>query len=509
MSTKRLGSSTAAFRVISGSAASWVRIAITVVTQVALVPVYLSSWGAEVYGAWLLMQATWAMILVFDSGHQDFVGFECLRLGPANKSSIIRVVLSAAPVALTIAVINVVIAWGIAHSETVALHTGLGGMLFEQWGASLMLQSVVWLTTGSLTALIVRAITPFGYFPLTSWWSTGYAFATAVMPGVAVYMGADLWGASIALAITAATYQLAFIVRLVVIVRDEDLLNGKPDFALGRRQAVNSLWLVFKNLAENFRQQGVRLVLSPLAGVSQMATFSTIRTGANFALQGLNTVAGPVMPELMRFLAARDQNRTESAFAVVWLVLCAGLSPAVLIVQCVAPTIFPAWTQGKIEYDPVLFAILSLGVLVYALAIPALAVLQGNNLVRQQLLVSVLAAVTTVVGMIVLVPVYGIRGAAMALLLAEVACLGTTLYIAATWLGRNSMHWPFRAFFSATVSVLVAAIGMAAIAKFPNINIYILAVSLIAELAALIIYWNRLPAMARERGASLLSRFIP
>jgi len=509
MSSKRLASSSTALRVISGSAASWARIAITVVIQVTLVPIYLSSWGADVYGAWLLMQATWALIMVVDSGHQDYVGYECLRLGPANRSSIMTVAVSAVPIALMIAVANVVIAFSIAHSYTVAKYIGLGGLLFEQWGASLVLLSIVWLTTGAIIALIVRAITPFGYYSLASWWGTGYAFVTAVVPGVAVIRGADLWEASIALAVTGTIYQLAFLVRIGVIIREEFILDVKPDFALGYKQAVHSLWLTFRNLAENFRQQGVRLILSPLSGVSQMATFSTMRTGANFALQGLNTVAGPVLPELMRFLATRDQPRTESAFAVVWLVLCAALSPAVLVVQCVAPAIFPAWTHGKIDYDPVLFAILSLGVLVYALSIPAIAVLQGNNLLRPQLFVSVLAAATTTIGMIVLVPIAGIRGAAMALLLAEAVSLSTTLYIAATWLGRNSMHWPFRAFITATASVLIAAIGMAAIAKFPELNMYLLAVSLIAELAVLVIYWNKLPVMARDRGARLLSRLLP
>ncbi|MBC7620509.1 MAG: polysaccharide biosynthesis C-terminal domain-containing protein [Candidatus Saccharibacteria bacterium] len=509
MSSKRLSRGTTASRVVSGSASAWVRIVITVVTQVALVPIYLSSWGADVYGAWLLVQATWTLILAVDSGHQDYVSGECLRLGPTNKSSIITVAVSAAPIALMIAVVNVVIAWVIAHSATVEASIGLGGLLHEQWGASLVLQSIVWLTTGSITALIVRAITPFGYYPLTSWWSAGYAFATAFIPGVAVYMGANLWEASIALATTATIYQLAFLVRLVMVVRDEDLFEGKPDFALGCKQVVHSLWLMFRNLAENFRQQGVRLVLSPLAGVSHMAAFSTMRTGANFASQGLNTVTGPILPELMRFLAARDQLRTESAFAVVWLVLCAALSPGVLVVQCLAPTIFRAWTHGKIEYDPLLFATLSLGVLINALAIPALAVLQGNNLLRPQLFISVIAAVITITGMIMLVPVTGILGAALALLMAEMVCLGTALYIAATWLNRNSMRWPFRAFVTATTSVVVAAMGMAAIAIFPEVNMYLLSVSLLAELAVLVIYWRELPAIARDHGTKLLRRFTP
>jgi O-antigen/teichoic acid export membrane protein len=279
--------------------------------------------------------------------------------------------------------------------------------------------------------------------------------------------------------------------------------------ALGVKQAVKSLWLTAKGLSEMFRQQGIRMVLAPLSGVDQMAAFSTMRTGANFALQGLNTIAGPVMPELMRFLTARDQPRMESTFAVVWLVLCSALSPGVLIIQSVAPIVFPIWTHGKIAFDPILFAMLSLAVLVYALSIPALAVLQGNNLLRAQLMTSLLAATTTVYGMILLVPLAGIRGAALALLLGEGASLLASLCVALIWLHRNGMAWPILAFGAAATSTLLAGVGMAAMALIPSSNVVTLPLSLLIEALVLIVYWRYLPSIARARATSLASRFLP
>ena len=98
-------------RILSGSAAAWARIFVTIVSQIALVPLYLSSWDAPTFGAWLLLQAVWGVITMMDIGHQDYVGYECLRFGADKKSAIASLIASALPVALTIAVMDFLLIW--------------------------------------------------------------------------------------------------------------------------------------------------------------------------------------------------------------------------------------------------------------------------------------------------------------------------------------------------------------------------------------------------------------
>ena len=284
---------------------------------------------------------------------------------------------------------------------------------------------------------------------------------------------------------------------------------ARPLLKLGIMNGGKSLWLTLKGLAEVGRQQGVRILLAPLAGISDMAAFSTMRTGANFALQGLNTVTGPIMPELMRFIVARDQQRAEATFSVVWLVVCAGLTPAVLILQYFAPEFFPLWTHGKIIFDPWVFGMLSLGILLNALTQPAIAVIQGHNIVRAQLYISVLAALITIGGLLMLVPIYGIRGAAFALLMAELANLFAYLLVATRWLRENGMHWPWAAFLTTFTSVVVAATGMGVLAGLPGNNPEYLLLALLAAAIVTVIYWHALPQIARQRAGGIARRFVP
>jgi len=50
-----------------------------------------------------LLQAIWAAVSIIDLAHHDYVGFECLRFGPAQRPAITRIIFSAAPIVVLIA----------------------------------------------------------------------------------------------------------------------------------------------------------------------------------------------------------------------------------------------------------------------------------------------------------------------------------------------------------------------------------------------------------------------
>ncbi|MGQ0700527.1 MAG: lipopolysaccharide biosynthesis protein [Panacagrimonas sp.] len=496
-------------RIVSAGLASWTRIVVTVASQIVAVPIYLRYWDIETYGLWLLIQSLIGFVTVTDIAHQNFVGFEFLKIGRQNHSELASVFCSALPLSILASLIPFAGLCFLVMTNVLNEWIGISAELAHAFGLALLVTAGTWVVTGSAGGVIIRVLHPFGHYPLMAWCGALFAVISAVVPVAAVASGADLLEASIAMSVSNVIYNIAVMAILIPMAKREHLFSGSVSLSKGLRRFATSLVLAVQSGLEIVRQHGSRLVLLPLAGMAEMTSFSTMRTGANFALQGLNTVTGPVMPEMMRFLLARDQHRTESAFAVVWLVLCAVLSPAVLVVQFFAPALFPLWTHGKIIFDPTLFAMLSLGVLVVALSQPAAAVAQGNNLLRSQLAISLLAAILAVAGMFVLVPLAGIRGAALALLLAELASLLAYLYVAFLWLRAIGMYWPIPAFGAATVSVMVAGGGAFALAAFPGFGIEILGLALVLEALVTLAYWRRLPPIARDRAAALVVRFVP
>ena len=495
-------------RLGSGSAAAWARIGVTFATQIALVPIFLSHWDQTTYGVWLAIQAAIGLTAIFDVGHQNYVGFEFLRLGPAQRPKVREVFSAALPIGLFLGTLELALVVGVVWAgwdRTVFAFDAASSAA----GEVLILQSIVWLFFGSIGGVAVRVVAPFGYYARFGWWGVFSGVVTGVVPAMAVRAGAGLLGAGIALAVSTVACNAPMCFDLWRLLSQEEILPGRPDWALGLRNLGRSLSLTLKTFLEMARQQGTRLVLGPLAGAAEMAAFSTMRTGANVALQGLGTITNPLMPELMRFLNERDQERTEAAFGLVWLVVAALLVPGVVAVQLIAPDLFPLWTRGKIAFDAVLFAMLSIGVLIFALAQPPMAVVQGHNLLRPQLVLSFLAAVVSVGGIVLLVPAMGVRGAALALLAGEVVGLIGYIRVAKFWLQAHAMSWPQAAFRRVLLSVAVASGGLLALAEKPGARWEIAAITLFFAALAGIWYWRSFPQMARDRTALILASRLP
>jgi hypothetical protein len=155
-----------------------------------------------------------------------------------------------------------------------------------------------------------------------------------------------------------------------------------------------------------------------------------------------------------------------------------------------------------------LFALLSLGVLVYAIVQPAMAVVIGNNLTKTQLALTAMAAVIVFSVLILSVPMIGIVGAAAALLLAEIgAAIGYKIY-AKRWLKQNQLLWPSRAFHIAIAALVIAAVSLGCLIIAPQLKWLVLPFSMVLFVWNFWRYWKVLPAIARQNAKNII-RKIP
>lgn len=437
---------------------------------------------------------------MLDMGFQNYMSFEFLKLGRTNVLALSKSLWSGMVFGVAISLFQIVLIGVFAMTGIIVLLMGEAGTddfdLFHQARIALLLQGITWLFLMTIPGLVIKALNAFGHFPITAWWGVLFAIVSAVGPLISVISGGDLLEASIALTAACFIYAVGLYTQLFVLLRRERVRILKPSFSLGYANFLLAMPLLGKSLLENVRQQGVRLLIAPLAGPVGLAAFSTMRTGANVALQGLNTIIHPLLPDLMRFLHDRDQGRSEAGFATVWIVVVMFIAPGVVVLQTVVEPLYVFWTQGKIHFDPTLFALLSLGVLVYAVFQPAMAVVIGNNLTKIQLALAAISAVIVFGFIGILVPEIGIIGAGIALLLAEIAAaVGYWMY-ARRWLDQNEMKWPGHSFNLALVSVFIAAAALALIIIIPHHKWLILAASMLLFNWNIWRYWRSLPKVA-------------
>jgi O-antigen/teichoic acid export membrane protein len=447
---------------------------------------------------------------MLDLGHQNFLAYEFLRLGDANRTLLRKYLWSGILIGLLISFIQILLIILFILSGTLAFLLGESGIadssLLDAGGIALLLQGFSWMVFATAPGLLGRALATFGYFPRIAWWTVVGVTTTALVPLIAVIMGADLVITSAVLVLGATAYSIPIYLDFYKLLKKEKLGFVKPSLSIGYTNFKKSLPLLGKSLFENVRQQGARLVLTPLSGPVGLVAFSTMRTGANVALQGLNTIVNPLLPDLMRFLHARDQARTESAFGTIWILVIAVMAPGVVILQTVVEPLYVLWTQNKVSFDPLLFAFLSFGVLVYAVAQPAMAVVIGNNLTKVQLALTALAAIIVLGFLILSVPIVGIVGAGAALLLAEIgAALGYKFY-AKRWLKQNDLRWPSRAFHIAIAALVIAAFSLAGLILAPHFKWVLLPISILFFAWNFMRYWKILPQIAKQNAKNIAMR---
>jgi O-antigen/teichoic acid export membrane protein len=488
---------TALRRIASGSFAMWSRMGVNVCVQVALVPLFLTYWSARTYGAWLALQAAYALITLIDAAHQAFLENEFLTCGTHDRARLRLALYSALPISLLLGATQIALLLCLYKVGAFGFITGLGDLASRDTQVQAFWALLSWLMaylfTLSPSGLLGRALSALGYFSRFAWWGLLFVISSTIVPALVLLRGGDLLEVGIAQAVVTLVYHVPWFWDAANILRRENLLPTTPSKRIALANLKGAAYLLFKSLLELSRQQGFRIVLTPLVGLQALAEFSTQRTVANVALQGLNGVYGPLMPELMRYVRRRDQSKLEGAFAVLWGLLMAILCPLVLVLQVVMPVIYPIWTRGRFVFDGVLLCMISASIVAYMLALPAMAICTGNNLVKVQLRIAAAAALVLFSTLPISVHYMGLRGAGLSLLIAETVALAGYVWQAARWLNSTGLRWPRRSFRVGANASVSAVVGMMLIALIPQLSVPLCSAFILVSMWMLLISWRSLP----------------
>lgn len=494
-------------RIISGSIASWVKILVTIITQVLLVPIFLTYWDVKIYGIWIGLHALVSILSTLDRGFNDYMQYDFLKIGPKRISKISYVLWSSVSVVMLtsllefmlIGVLLVILNLSFLNDKSlIILSLEIKQAFFLLW--------ISW-ALNNLAGLFFRCLCVFGYYPRMSWWNVIYSIFTSIAPIYSIMNGGTLVSASYYTLIGSVLILLIQYIDITLLLKKNNILKVRSSFKYGFHKYFISLGLSSRYFLENFRQQGIRILLAPLLGASGLAAFATTRTFNNVALQGLGTIVNPILPELMRFLHQKEQKKMEASFDTIWLILVALMTFGMIFLQAFAHLLFDIWTKGLITFNPYLFASLSLSVLVYAWGQPAASIVIGNNLIRHQFVISFIAFLILSIGIYLFIPIWGILGSGVALLFSEFFVAFGYLFIAKNWLYAKNLIWPARSSFLSFISILVSGFGMLLLILFPQFKWIMLSIGCILQFFILKLYWANMPEIALIKAKELYSRF--
>ena len=494
-------------RLVSGNLAGVGSMVANLGGQIATVPLFLHAWGAQRFATWLALTTAAALAALIDTAHLDYLGFETLRLPPGDRSRRAHVMCDAVPVFALFGLAEVAVLAAFLWSPWAPKIFGVAPASHDLLvvRAGLLAMFAVWLLFQVPVGLLGRGLTSVGHFAATAWWYLAVAIGQLVGPALVAAMGGGL-------GMAVAAYLVATVVMISVnawhylrIARREALHWTSPDVATGGRRLLGGMTLGAANVIEYFQQTGFRLVLLPVLGAAMVA-FATMRTVANVVQQGLLTLVNPMVPELMRYVSARDRHRTALMMSVMLYVTVVALCPGVVALQAIVRPVYAAWTLGKLSFDPLTFTLLSCSLLVSAWSQASRAVVRGNNLVRAQTAISAATGAVLLGVTFATVGRMGVRGAALGVLAAESLRAGAFFWLSLRWFARESFTYPARATAAAALAVAATVATVFVMALYPGTIVAMLLLYAVAWVLLNGLFWRALGGEERATVAGALGR---
>ena len=341
---------TAKSRILSGVVAHIYAQAVTVMTQLASLPIFLSRWDLDLYGQWLMIVAMPAYLSISDVGLLTSAGNlmamhqarrETAQVNRIFNSSLAAILVLVPLLAVCAGVLLLVFTFGLSVNQRTALYV-------------MMLAALLTVASG----LFEAAYRPFGKYPRVTFLLTTARVIEWAGSIIGLFIGGTLTSAALGLLIGRAISSLAMLALARRDIPEIRINLRTADTAEIRRllsSGVGFLAFPFGNIVT---VQGMLLLVGAQLGASAVALFSSIRTLTRMLTQ-ISTLTGRSMaPEISLLYGAGDERgAAELSTRVLWRIVPITIGAALLLAP-LGSTILRLWSHGKLAIDGTAYALL-------------------------------------------------------------------------------------------------------------------------------------------------------
>lgn len=373
-------------------AGAWATLAATgvaVLIPLVQVPFLLHWWNPGEYGMWLAILAAFGLLTSLDSGHQTYVGNEINRHWKTQPQQTRILLGSAVWTAGAIALLEILAAFG--------LWAGWGqrflpAALSPEGHLGLLILMGYWCAVGSVNGVLVKMYPSGGRFARGQWLGVLHRAGGFLTLLLAAAAGGGLVGA-------AAAQAVFFLVFSLWIARDLRLqfpaffpwwCHGSPSVAL--RNLGRSAVLTGNQVAEQVSSGGLILLAAAKLSPADAASWASLRTLSNAALQALPLAIHPLLPDLIRYQGEKEGKKIRAVITAFWALIPGLMGVGLILFSEPAANIFRLWTRGVLDFESHTFGLLVVAVSLRVWASPCFAYLSGINDLRSQTAINLLRA---------------------------------------------------------------------------------------------------------------------
>jgi O-antigen/teichoic acid export membrane protein len=342
-----------AIRVAAGVAAHFYAQGVTILTQLATLPIFLARWSTEEYGQWIMLSAVPIYLTVADFGIVTAAGNlmsmhkareEIEELNRVFKSSIFIIVAVVPVLAVLTSVPLLFFGFGLNIDQRGAL-------------AALILASLLNVACG----LFDSAYRPFGKYPKVTVLLTTARVADWIGTVCGLYIGGSLTSAALGLL---SGRIFSCIAMFLFARRDVPELKwniDKVDGKLARQLIRNGIGFLSFPIGNLLTLQGMVVLVGAQLGGGAVALFNSSRTLARLLAQLAILTAKALAPEISRLYGAgKDREADALIKQLMWTILPLTIVGAVGL-EILGPALLEKWSRGKIAFDRTVFTWLVAG----------------------------------------------------------------------------------------------------------------------------------------------------
>jgi O-antigen/teichoic acid export membrane protein len=407
-------------RLLKGLGANAFGQIVTVIIQIVSVPLLIHFWGVKLYGDWLVLTAVPTYFTLCDLGFGSAAANEMtLRVAQGDRKTALSVFQSTwlliSLIAISIILILSACIWMLPTSDWLNL-----SVINSQQAAIVTLLMVIVVFVNQQAVVLVSGFQCEGRYAQGIFYLNLIRFLEFIAVSGVVFLGAKLQLAALATCIAWGTGTLGMALSL----RQQApwLVYGYHYAKLEQVQRLFKPAIAFMGFPLGYALsiQGMTIAIGTILGSTAVVVFSTQRTLSRLAWQVLQMITNTLKPELSMAFGAGDLQLARTLHrracqAAIWLAatLVAGL---ILVGEWIINT----WTQGKVAFDAPLLYIMLVVIIINSFWYTSQAVPIAINQ-HQQLALRYVSSTILALGLaVLLMPLWGLRGAAFSLLAIDV-----------------------------------------------------------------------------------------
>ncbi len=344
-------------RVIAGMGANAYGQVVTIITQLASLPLFLNRWSVATYGVWLMLSAIPSYISMADAGMVTAAGNRMTMLMETqNNTDANRVFQSAQLFVISSCLVVAIFALPLIAFLPIESLSSLDTRL-----ALLLLVAGVLVTlASSLAGAAFRATHRYAV-------GTSLDVTARLLEWLGGLAGLFLSGSFFAVALGMIIMRIASALVTAYIST-----NGSSNLTWGFRESSGeevrslikpSLGFMAFPIGNALTFQGFTLATAYLLGPAAVAVFNIYRTIARIAVQAISILSHALWPEFSRLYGAQDTKKLRFIFyRSAFLGTLASILLSITI-YIIGPALLKYWTHSKIDFLPLLMAL----ILIYSL----------------------------------------------------------------------------------------------------------------------------------------------